>query len=57
MVFLFNALVISYFIHDYDTSISMFFFNNYTEIVLFVTDMTFKELHDANPSDPSILVL
>ena len=55
MVFLFIALVISYFIHDYDTSISMFFFfNNYTEIVLSVTDMAFKALHDA---DPSVLVL
>ena len=57
MVFLFIVLVISYFIHDYDTSISMFFFNNYTEIVLFVIDMTFKALHDADPLDPSVLVL
>ena len=57
MVFLFIALVICYFIHDYDTSISMFFFSNYTEIVLPITDMAFKALHDADPSDPSVLVL
>ena len=57
MVFLFTALVISYFIHDYDTSISMFFFNNYTEIMLPVTDMAFRALHNADPLDPSVFVL
>ena len=34
-----------------------FFFNNYTEILLSITNMAFKALHDADPSDPSILVL
>ena len=34
-----------------------FFFNNYTKIVLFVTDMAFKALHDADPLYLSILVL
>ena len=57
VVFLFIALIISYFIHDYDSSISMFFFNNYTEILLSITNMAFRALHDADPSDPSILVL
>ena len=57
MVFLFIALVISNCIHDYDSSISMFFINNYNVFVLSVTDIAFKELHDADPSDPSILVL
>ena len=54
---MFIALVISYFIHDYETSISMFFFNIYTEIVLSVIDMAFRALHDANPSYPFVLVL
>ena len=57
MVFLFIALIISNFIHEYDTSISMFFVNNYTEIVLSVINMAFRALHDADPSDPSVLVL
>ena len=57
MVFLFIALVISNFIHEYDTSILMFFVYNYTKIVLFVTDMAFRTLHDADPSNPSVLVL
>ena len=57
MVFLFIALVISNSIYDYDTIISMFFVNNYTEIVLSVTDMAFRTLHDADPSDPFVLVL
>ena len=57
MLFLFIVLVISYSIHDYDTSISMFSFNNYTKIVLSITNMVFKALHDADPSDPSVLVL
>ena len=56
MVFLFIALVISNCIHDYDTSISMLFVNNYIVFVLSVTDMAFKGLHDADPLDPSILV-
>ena len=34
-----------------------FFFNNYTEIVLSVIDMAFRALHDADPSDPSVLIL
>ena len=57
MVFLFIALVISNSIHDYDNSISMFFINNYTKIMLSVTDMAFRALHDANPSYPFVLVL
>ena len=71
MVFLFIALVISNCIHDYNTSISMFFVflffflkktlllfvNNYIVFVLPVTDMAFKGLHDANPSYTSVLVL
>ena len=36
-------------IHGYDTSISMFFVNNYSVFVLSVTNMVFKGLHDANP--------
>ena len=35
----------------------MFFVNNYTVSVLFVIDMVFKGLHDADHSDPSVLVL
>ena len=57
MVFLFISLVISNCIHDYDTSISMFFVNNLPVFVLSVTDMTFKGFHDADPSDPFVLVL
>ena len=53
---MFIALVISNCIHDYDTSISMFFVN-YTVFVLSITDMAFRGLHDAYPSDPSALVL
>ena len=56
MDFLFIALVISYFIHDYDTSISMFFLI-ITEIVLSIIDMAFKGLHNADPLDPFVLVL
>ena len=44
-------------IHDYDTSISMFFVNNYSVFALSATDMAFRGLHDANPSDPYVLVL
>ena len=44
-------------IHDYDTSISMCFFNNYNVFVLSVIDMACSGLHDANPSYPSVLVL
>ena len=57
MVFLFIALVINNCIHDYDTSILMFFVNNYIVFVLSVTNMVFRGLHDADPSDPSTLVL
>ena len=57
MVFLFIALVTSNYIHDYDTSISMFFVNSYIVFVLSITDMAFRGLHDADPSDPFVLVL
>ena len=57
VVFLLITLVISNCIHDYDTSISMFFVNNYIVVVLSVTDMAFKGLRDVDPSDPSALVL
>ena len=55
MVFLFIALVISNCI--YDTSISMFLVNNYIVFVLYVIDIAFRGLHDADPSDPFVLVL
>ena len=35
----------------------MCFVNNYTGFVLFVIDMTFRGLHDADPLDPFVLVL
>ena len=35
----------------------MCFVNNYTAFMLSVIDMTFRELHDADPLDPSVLVL
>ena len=35
----------------------MCFVNNYTSFMLFVIDMVFKGLYDANPLDPSVLVL
>ena len=35
----------------------MFFVNNYSVFVLFVTDMTFNGLHDADLSYPLVLVL
>ena len=35
----------------------MCFVNNYTGFVLSVIDMTFRGLHDADPLDPSVLVL
>ena len=57
MVFLFIALVISNCINYYDTSISMLFVNNYIVFVLSITDMAFRELHDTDSSDPSVLVL
>ena len=56
-LFLFIALVISNCIHDYDTSISMFFVNNYIVLVLSGTNMAFRGFHDASPSDPFVLVL
>ena len=43
--------------HDYDTSISIFFVNNYSVFVLSVTYMAFRGLHDPDPSNPSVLVL
>ena len=49
VVFFFIAFVISNCIHDYATSISMFFVNNYTVFVLYVTYMVFKGFHDADP--------
>ena len=55
MVFFVHCL--NNYINDYDTRISMFFVNSYSVFVLFITDITFRGLHDANPSDPSILVL
>ena len=57
VVFLFIALIISNCIHDYDTSISMFLVNNYTVFVLSFIYMAFRGLHDADPSNPSVLVL
>ena len=57
MIFLFIAIVISNCIHNYDTSILMFFVNNYIVFVLSITDMAFRGLHDADLSDPSVLVL
>ena len=39
------------------TSTSMFFVNNYSVFLLSITCMAFNGLHDADPSDPSILVL
>ena len=50
MVFLFITLVISNCIYDYDTSISMFFVNNYNVFVLSVIDMAFRGLHDVDLS-------
>ena len=35
----------------------MCFINNYTVFVLSVIDMAFRGLHDADPLDPSVLVL
>ena len=35
----------------------MFFVNNFIFFVLSVIDMAFRGLHDADPLDPSILVL
>ena len=57
MVFLFTIVVISTCINDYDTIFSMFFVNNYSVFVLYVINMAFQGLHDADPSDPSVLVL
>ena len=57
MVIFFFVHCLNNCIHDYDTSISMFFVNNYSVFVLSVTDMAFSGLHDADPLDPSVLVL
>ena len=35
----------------------MFIVNNYTVFVLSIIDMAFIGLHDADPSNPSVLVL
>ena len=35
----------------------MCFVNNYTSFMLSVIDMAFRELNDADPLDPSVLVL
>ena len=35
----------------------MCFINNYTTFMLSVIDMAFRGLHDADPLDPSVLVL
>ena len=35
----------------------MFFVNNYSVFVLSIIDMAFCGLYDADPSDPSVLVL
>ena len=50
-------VVISTYINDYDTIFPMCFVNNYTSFVLSITDMAFRELHDADPLDPSVMVL
>ena len=57
MVFLFIVVVISTCINDYDTIFSRFFVNNYTVFVLFVINIAFRGLHDADPSNLSVLVL
>ena len=57
VVFFFFVHCFNNFIHDYDTSISMFFVNNYIVFVLSRTVMEFRELHDADLSYPSVLVL
>ena len=35
----------------------MCFINNYTAFLLSIIDMAFRGLHDADPLDPSVLVL
>ena len=35
----------------------MCFINNYIAFMLYVIDIAFKGLHDADPLDPSVLVL
>ena len=57
MLFFFFVHCLNNFIHNYDTSISVFFVNNYSVFVLSVIDMAFRGLYDANPSDPFVLVL
>ena len=51
------AIVISTCINDYDTIFSMCFVNNFIDFVLSVIDLAFRGVHDANPLDPSVLVL
>ena len=55
--FLFIVAVTNTCINDYDTIFSMFFVNNYTIFMLSIIDMAFRGIHDADPSDPSVLVL
>ena len=55
MVFFFCSLLNNY-IHDYDISISKFFVNNYSVFLLSATHMAFSGLHNADSSDPSVLV-
>ena len=55
--FLFIVVIISTCINDYDTIFSIFFVNNHVVFMLSVIDMAFSGLHDADPSDPSVLVL
>ena len=52
-----NSLSFSTCINYVDTISPMCFINNYTTFVLSVIDMAFRGLHDADPLDPSVLVL
>ena len=56
-VFKLIVVVISHCINYVDTISLMCFINNYTAFVLSVIDMAFKGLHDADPLNPSVLVL
>ena len=53
----FIAAVIITCINYVDTISPMCFINNYIVFVLSVIDMAFRGLHDADPLDPSVLVL
>ena len=54
---LIHCAVISTSINYVDTISPMCFINNYTAFMLSVIDMVFRGLHDADPLDPSVLVL